>query len=132
MRPLAESDRRVTLDGALPDAMTAGYTCWVTVRVENCGDAAVSSAGPNPVTIASRWRDAARGEDSKVAGMHTTIWPPLRPGSSRSLEVLINPPWQTGTHVLTVAPVQAGVAWFDAAGSGRGVEATVRVGPPPS
>jgi hypothetical protein len=113
MGRISESDRRVSLDGSLPEVMTTGYADWVTVRVVNRGSVSLSSAGPHPVVLATRWHDATSGVNIDVLSHHATIWPPLRPGSSRAIELLVSPPWEAGTYILTVAAAQPGIGWFD-------------------
>jgi glycosyltransferase involved in cell wall biosynthesis len=126
-RPIPAGDRMVMLDGTLPEAMTAGYACWVTVRIQNLGNVSLSSAGPYPVRLATRWRDAASGASIDLASVPATLWPPLRPRSSRLVEQLVIPPWEPGTYTLNVTAAQAEVGRFDAAHRDSALESTVRV-----
>ena len=126
-RPIPEREQQIVVEGTLPQAMSAGYSHWITVRIANRGTVPLSSAGPYPVTLATCWREAATGAPVSVSGAHVTLWPPLRAGRSRSVEQLVIPASEPGNYTLTVMAVQDGVGWFDTAQSDCALEGSVRV-----
>jgi hypothetical protein len=125
---LTPEQRAVSVRGDVPAAMTVGYGHRVRVRVENRGNVTLSSALPNPVWLAARWLDARDGVAAAEAAPPTPLWPPLRPGRSRGVEVFVAPPWREGTYRVHLTALQFGSwGWFDEAGGENALTATVTV-----
>lgn len=125
-REIPEDDRRVSLRGAVPDVISCGYSVRVTTSVRNDGPRALSSALPYPTMLSADWTDAESGLAAADAPTHATLWPPLRAGAVRRIELLVAAPSRPGEYRLRIRAVQPGVAWFDA-GADSAIEGTVCV-----
>ena len=113
VRLLDPEQRRTTLRGRLPAALTIGYSQWVDVIVENHGTADLSSAGPYPIMLAARWEDPRTGAPIYMNPVPAHLWPRLASGRRQRVQLLLNPPLTPGHYRLSVALTQASVCWFD-------------------
>jgi glycosyltransferase involved in cell wall biosynthesis len=125
-RALEPSDSRARVAVELPPAFVSGYQHAVACVVENVGAKTFPSLGKRPVRIASRWFDV---HGCPVPGdpPRSALFPPLRPGRSRSVEVRVDAPHVPGDYVLRITAVQEGVRWFDDADPASGWAGTVAV-----
>jgi glycosyltransferase involved in cell wall biosynthesis len=125
-RRIRAHDRNVEVLGGLPNEMYAGYATWVSVRVVNRASVALSSAGPFSVWLACRWEDPDTGQVAH-SGSPTKLWPALRPGTSRVVELSITPPPLPGRYSLVIAPVEHYDGWYDLDQSASGLSSMVDV-----
>jgi len=123
-------DRSVEVFGPIPSEMYTGYASWVTVRVVNRGSVTLSSAGPFAAMLACRWEDTDTGRVVH-SGSPTKLWPPVRPGTSRIVELSLTPPPLPGRYRLVMAPVEQYDGWYDLDQSASGARAIVDVRPVP-
>jgi hypothetical protein len=107
-----------------------GYQHAVACEVRNAGTKTFPGLGKRPARIASRWFDE-RGEPVPGDGPRSALFPPLRPGRTRRVELRVDAPHAPGRYLLRIAPVQEGVRWFDDADPSSGWAGSVTVVDPP-
>ena len=112
MRALAPGAANVTATAALPSVMYANYSARLGLRIDNHGTATLSSAAPCPIRVAARWQELDTGADVAVLAGGAALWPPLRGGRGRSMELLLVPPERPGTYRLALGVHQMRVGWL--------------------
>lgn len=113
----------VTLVG-VPTLSADKATVSVTVDVANTGTVAWPAGGRDPVRVGARLVDAT-GADQNANLPRTNLTADLAPGDHVSVILALPASQVIGTpNLLSIVPVQEGVAWFDTWGT-----VPVKVGP---
>jgi glycosyltransferase involved in cell wall biosynthesis len=121
------SQAALDVSGVLPQTMTIGYGIRIRLRVRNQCSFALESGGNQPARIVARWYDSTSGTEVAAPATGASLWPPLRPGRSRRLELMLAPPTRPGSYVVDVTAWQAGRGWLDAEQPERALRGTVSV-----
>lgn len=104
--------------GTVPQLLPGGRVA-APVTLRNDGPLAWSSAGPNPVRLASHVLDRLTGAVLLWDGERTALVADVPAGAVVETVVVVDAPRQAGTYRLRVDLVREGISWF----SGLGVPA---------
>jgi hypothetical protein len=125
---LAAESCRVRLQADIPLRFRAGETIEMDCRLENLGNAFLTSAPPYPVYLSYKWFSPHSGQWLQAhEGMRTVLPLAIAPKTSAWARMRIQAPPLSGTLLLRLTPVQEHVAWFDDLAPENAIEAQVEV-----
>jgi SAM-dependent methyltransferase len=97
----------------MPRRMGAGTESLANMRLDNCGDVAMARDGAGRVMVALRWQHRD-GTPAQARDIRTPLPIDLPSGRAVTIAVMIVPPTEPGSYLLTVTLVQEQVRWLDA------------------